>query len=253
MSPIFKFLLSMATIALCVVVSPFVLEATVRAYDKAFDPYTRPGVITEDGQAAKFGLNRRLFRENRFSYISPEVRLELIGLAEDEAIHAPTPIRGTVAIYELSSPTNALPGSEPPSGAKSLAKWTFRLDPLQTRPSADANPHLIVAATAVDAAYDETPAETSAATYDVTCALAPLTDADKEACESFPGRIFAQGTPLEFDIDIRTDIPVSNRLVFAYSRPTRSLLRGTVLEPLYDKIASTFGGGESAGDSKGGR
>ena len=205
-----------------------------------------PGVLSADGGSAKFGLNKRLFRENRFSFISPEVRLELEGLAEDEAIHAPTPIRGSVAVYLLPSPTNALPGVEPPPGAETLASWAFRLEPLRTRPSSELNPHLIVAATAVDSQYDEAPAETGPATYNVTCAMVPLTDADRATFDTLPGRIFEAGTPIEFDIDIRTDLPVSNKIVFAYSRPTRSILRGTVLEPVFDRFAAAFAGEKSA-------
>ena len=241
MPPILKFLISMALIAALIVASPFIAEATLRAYDRAFDPYTHPGVITADGQAAKFGLNRRLFRENRFSFVSPEIRLELTGLAEGEAIHAPTPVRGTVTIYQLPSATNAVPGSEAPDGAEKLAGWAFRLEPIKTRPSSDANPHLIVAATAVDGQYDEAPPEAPPPTYDVLCALAPLSEADKAGAAAFPETIFKVGTPLEFDIDIKTDLPASNRIVFAYSRPTRSILRETALEPLYDRIASALG------------
>ncbi len=240
MPPVLKFLLSMAAIAAVVVVSPFVGEAAVRFYDKAFDPYTVPSAITVDGQPVKFGPNRRLFRENRFPFIMPEVRMELTGLTEDEAIHTPTPIRGAISAYLLPSPTNALPGRDPPAAAEKLAGGDFRLEPIRTRPSSEAHPHLIVASTAVDSLDEAPPADDGPATYDVLCALSPVHPADREAWEALADRIFDAGTPLEFDIDVPMDIPCSNRLVFAYSRPTRSLLRGTRLEPVYESIRAAF-------------
>lgn len=248
MPPILKFLLSLAALAALAAVSPFVAEAAVRFYDKAFDPYTMPAAITADGQPVKFGPNRRLFRENRFQFVSPEVRMELTGLSEDEAIHAPTPVRGALSVYLLPSPTNALPGREPPAVAEKLASCDFRLEPIRTRPSSDAHPHLIVAATAVDSLDEEQPADAGPATYDVLCALVPSGEAGRKSWESFAGRIFPVGTPLEFDIDVPMDIPCSNRLVFAYSRPTRSLLRGTRLEPVYESLAAALDRGKRGND-----
>lgn len=236
MPPVLKFLFSMAALAAVAAVSPFAGEAAMRFYDKAFDPYTAPGAISVDGQPVKFGPNRRLFRENRFPFVMPEVRMELTGLTEDEAIHAPTPVRGALSAYLLPSPTNAVPGREPPPEAVKLASCDFRLEPIRTRPSSDAHPHLIVAATAVDALDETPPAEEGPATYDVLCALVPSAEADKQAWKALADRIFEAGTPLEFDVEVPMDIPCSNRLVFAYSRPTRSLLRGTRLEPVYDRI-----------------
>ena len=250
MPPIVKFLLSMAALAVFVVASPFLGEAGVRAYDKAFDPYTRPGVLSAEGQSAKFGANRRLFRENRFSFVSPEIQMELTGLSEDGVIHAPTPIRGNVSVYLLPSPTNAVPGKDPPAESERLAYWAFRLEPLRTRPSSEAHPQLVVAPTALDVQEDGPRVEEPPATYDVLCALAPLSAADRATAAAFPGRIFEAGTPLEFDVEILTDLPASNHLVFAYSRPTRSLLRGTSLEPVYDRIAAKVSRGAKKGGAK---
>lgn len=253
MPPILKFVVSMVFIALILAASPFLGEAAIRAYDKAFDPYTRPGVLTVDGQDAKYGPNRRLFRENRFSFISPEVMLELTGLAEDAAIHAPTPIRGRVEVYVLPSPTNVVPGKAASKGGERIAHWAFRLEPTRTRPSSEAHPQLVVAPTALDVQEEGDRAEAPPATYDVLCSLVPLSRTDASTAAPMKDRIFDPGTPLEFDIEITTDLPASNRLVFAYSRPTRSLLRDTSLEPLYDRIAAALGVGSARGGAGPGR
>ena len=194
MPPVVKFFLSLVAIALFLAASPFLLEAGVRAYDHAFDPYVRPDALSADGRAAVSGQNRRLFRENRFSVRSPRPRLELLGLTEDQAVHAATPVRGRVAVYDLGSVTNAVPGAGPPEGTPRLLAFPFRLETVRTRPSADARPSLVVAATSLDTEEERRLADSGPDTFDVLCDIVPA--GPGEGFAALDGRMMLMQIPV---------------------------------------------------------
>ena len=60
----------------------------------------------------------------------------------------------------------------------------------------------------------------------------PETDEDREALDRLARFSFPPDRTFEFDIDLRTPPAPGLRAVFTYSKGTRSILRGSFLEPL---------------------
>jgi hypothetical protein len=59
---------------------------------------------------------------------------------------------------------------------------------------------------------------------------------DIPAAESFAKVFLAAGDCAEIDIEFRAPVPVSNALEVVYSKRSRSLLRDTALQPLFDRL-----------------
>ena len=64
-------------------------------------------------------------------------------------------------------------------------------------------------------------------TFDTT-----FTDADREAAERLASLSFPPDRTSEIDLDFRTPPPRGLRAIFTYSKGTRSILRGSFLEPI---------------------
>lgn len=209
MSPLLRFFIGLAVLAALLAASPFAIERALSAYDRNYDPYVRPRAVMADGSTLLRGNNRRLFREVRFDATGISLRMDAFALSRLDAERFPTSVTGTVHFLSLESPADAKPGPGPVESATPIAEYQFALSARETRQNGG---------------------EPGAPLFDVSCDIVPTTDAGRAAVAEMSQQIMPGGTAWEFDFDIPTDTPPSNRVVFAYSKAPRSILRNTFLE-----------------------
>ena len=188
---------------------PFLLEAGLSAYDHS-EPVARPGAVEVDGAAVVQGLNRRFFSEPHWRSVGLGVRFELgetnvAGMAE-----APGEMRGRFRLLALSTVLPPEPGPEPPASAVEQLAFNFVLPAPETRRFALARS-----------------GETR-----LSWLPEPEADADRGAAEKLASFSFPPDRTFEIDLDFRTPVPDGLRAVFTYSKGTRSILRGSFLEPV---------------------
>ena len=87
-----------------------------------------------------------------------------------------------------------------------------------------------------DAGLGGAPAPTPRETFEVLCDLVPATPEERPAADDFAALRFPAETACEIDVEFHAPVPVSNRLEVVYSKSIRSLLRGTALQPLSDRL-----------------
>jgi len=228
MSPAVKFFLGLALAVLLLLASPFLVEAGLRAYDRRRDPYTGPAAVVMEAGAARQGLNRRLFHEVRFPTTGLGLRLRASGLPRESADSFSRPVRGKVRLLRLGGPDDATPGPRPPASATELGAFEFRLEPVSMR--------AVVPEARPDAGLGGAPAPTPRETFEVLCDLVPATPEERPAADDFAALRFPAETACEIDVEFHAPVPVSNRLEVVYSKSIRSLLRGTALQPLSDRL-----------------
>jgi hypothetical protein len=228
MSPAVKFFTGLTLAVLLLLASPFLAEAGLRAWDLRHDPWMQPGAVVMEAGPARQGLNRRLFHEVRFATTGIGVRLRASGLPRESAEKFARPVRGTVRLLRLGGPDDAKPGPRPTEGAPELGSFAFRLEPVSLR----ATPSAASGANAFGRGIAPTPPET----FEAVCALVAASPEELPAAEAFSDVFLAAGDSAELDIDFRAPIPVSNALEVVYAKRRRSLLRGTALQPLSDRI-----------------
>lgn len=209
MSPLIRFLVGLAVFAGILAASPFAIERALRAYDSNYDPYVRPGSVSADGSALVKGINRRLFREVRFDATGVSLRMDAFALSRYDAERFPNSVTGTVRFLRLQSPADAKPGPAPVESATVMAEWPFGLKQRENRQNGG---------------------EPGAPLFDVECDIVPLTAKGESDAAAVSSLIMQTGTAWEFDFDMATETPPSNRVVFCYSKAPRSILRGTFLE-----------------------
>ena len=189
--------------------SPFLLEAGLSAYERS-EPETKPGALEVDGSFLSEGLNRRFFFEPHYRSVGLAVRFAQD--AEQRAAGAaPLPeTRGRLRLFSLSTILPPEPGPRPPESASEELAFNFVLRPPEARRLAQAD-------------ADKAP---------LVWTPEPETDADREAIEKLARFSFPPDRTFEFDIDLRSPPAPGLRAVFSYSKGTRSILRGSFLEPL---------------------
>ena len=229
MSPAVKFFTGLALAVLLLLASPFLAEAGLRAWDRRHDPWMLPGAVAMEAGPARQGLNRRLFHEVRFATTGIGLRLRAFGLPRESAEKFARPVRGTVRLLRLGGPEDAKAGPRPPEGAPVLGSFAFRLEPVSLRAT---SPSAASAGAGFGGRASPTPPETSAA----VCALVAATPEDLPDAEAFAKAFLDAGDCAEIDVDFRAPVPVSNALEVVYAKRSRSLLRGTALQPLSDRL-----------------
>ena len=188
---------------------PFLLEAGLSLYDHS-EPAARPGAVEVDGAAVSEGLNRRFFSEPHYRSVGLGFRFEMIPTNFVAGSEPPPEMRGRFRLLAL---TTALPpeaGPKPPASAVEQIAFNFVLSPPETRRFATA-------------IADKTP---------LRWTPEPETDADREAADKLASISFPPDRTFEIDLDFRTPVPAGLRAVFTYSKGTRSILRGSFLEPI---------------------
>lgn len=214
-----RFLAGLAVFAALLAASPFAVERALRAYDRNYDPYVRPGAVVADGSVLSRGVNRRLFREVRFNATGLSARLDAFALSRIDAERFPASVTGTVRFLSLPSPADARPGPGPVDSAREVAGYPFRLALRESRQNGG---------------------EPGAPLFDVSCDIVPAAEEGFAEERAVAESILPVGTAWEFDLEMDCELPPSNRVAFAYSKAPRSILRGTFLE--------RKGGGKSAGE-----
>ena len=227
MPPALKFFLGLALSVLLLLAAPFLLERGLRAWDARHDPYTLHGAVVMDAGPARQGLNRRVLNEERFGVTDLGLRLRAFGLPRESAESFARPVRGRVRVLRLGGPSDAAPGPRPPD-APEMGAFAFRLDPISL--------HAVVPDEPGPEAFAARPAPTPAESFEVLCELAPATPEDRVAADALRALILPAGAACEIDVDLHAPIPISNALEVVYSKPLRSLLRGTALQPLHETL-----------------
>lgn len=228
MSPAVKFFTGLAFAVLLLLASPFLAEAGLRAWDRRHDPWMQPGAVVMEAGPARQGLNRRLFHEVRFPATGIGLRLRAFGLPRESAEKFARPVRGTVRLLRLGGPDDAKPGPRPPEGASELGSFAFRLEPVSLRAT--------IPAASGAGSFGDPASPTPPETFEAVCALVAASPEELPAAEAFAKAFLAAGDCAEIDVSFRAPVPVSNALEVVYAKRSRSLLRGTALQPLSDRL-----------------
>ena len=208
-----KFFLRAFLLLALLVALPFLLEAGLSAYDGS-EPAAKPGAVEADGAVLSEGLNRRFFSEPHWRSVGLGVRFEL-GEEELAALaDAPAEMRGRFRLLALATVLPPEPGPEPPASAVEQVAFNFVLPAPEARRLARAR----------------------AGEARLVWAPEPETAGDREAAAKLATFSFPPDRTFEIDLDFRSPVPAGLRAVFTYSKGTRSILRGSFLEP----IARTF-------------
>ena len=188
---------------------PFLLEAGLAAYDYS-EPAAKPGAVEVDGARISQGLNRRFFSEPHWRSVGLGFRFELDGTNLVAGAEPPAEMRGRFRLLALATALPPEAGPQPPASAVEQLAFNFGLPRQEARRVARA------AAEGVPLVW--TPE--------------PESDADREAAEKLATFSFPPDRTFEADLDFRTPVPSGLRAVFTYSKGTRSILRGSFLEPI---------------------
>ena len=123
-------------------------------------------------------------------------------------------------LFRLDGPESAQPGPEPPPDAVKVAEFRFRSEVVDAPPAISA---------------DGTELRP---TKDALFSLVPANKSEEPAADAFAAmRLPAEATfEIDLEFDARPDLPASNRIEIAYSKPMRSLLRGTFLESASESL-----------------
>ena len=188
---------------------PFLLEAGLAAYDYT-EPVAKPGAVEVDGAPVVQGLNRRFFSEPHWRSVALGFRFALDGTNLVAGAEPPAEMRGRFRLLALATALPPEAGPQPPASAVEQAAFNFVLRPPERRRGARA-------------AAEKIP---------LVWTPEPETDADREAADKLASISFPPDRTFEIDLDFRTPVPAGLRAVFTYSKGTRSILRGSFLEPI---------------------
>ena len=208
-----KFFLRAFLLLAFLVALPFLLEAGLAAYDYS-EPIAVPGAVEADGSAVVEGLNRRFFSESRFRSVGLGFRFEQPASNVVLRGAEPSEAKGRFRLLALATVLPPDAGPAPPASAVEQVAFNFVLPvPDQRR--------------AARAAQEGT---------SLVWKPEPETDADREAAAKLETFSFPPDRTFEIDVDFRTPVPAGLRAVFTYSKGTRSILRGSFLEPVARKF-----------------
>ena len=188
---------------------PFLLEAGLAAYDYT-EPAAKPGAVEADGATVAEGLNRRFFSEPHYRSVGLGFTFSLDASNIVAAAGPPPDMRGRFRLLALATALPPEAGPQPPASAVEKVAFNFVLRQPEVRPFAKA-------------VAEKTP---------LRWTPEPESDADREAAEKLASFSFPADRTFEIDIDFRTPVPDGLRAGFSYSKGTRSILRGSFLEPI---------------------
>ena len=208
-----KFFLRAFLLLAFLIALPFLLEAGLAAYDYT-EPIAVPGAVEADGGTVAEGLNRRFFAEPHYRSVGLGFRFELPATNLVSGSEEFPEVRGRFRLLALATVLPPEAGPAPPASAVEKVAFNFVL------PAPDR--HRVARAAA-----DKVP---------LVRAFEPETDADREAAEKLDTFSFQPDRSFEIDLDFRTPVPDGLRAVFTYSKGTRSILRGSFLEPVARKF-----------------
>lgn len=188
---------------------PFLLEAGLAAYDYT-EPVAKPGAVEADGATVVEGLNRRFFSEPHYRSVGLGFSFSIDGTNLAAHAEPPAEMRGRFRLLALATALPPEAGPQPPASAVEQVAFNFVLRQPEARPFATA-------------VAEKTP---------LRWTPEPATDADREAADKLATFSFPPDRTFEIDIDFRTPVPDGLRAGFSYSKGTRSILRGSFLEPI---------------------
>lgn len=211
-----KLVLKILILAVIVCALPFVVEAVIATYQSARDPWIKPGSVVTSGGALKSGMNRRAYNEIRFRSTGMRFRLEASGVSAEMVDTLENKIHGTVSMLQ---------GKD----GELITAYNFTLHQTLKK---DVSVVETRAATESElAAMDLT------RRYDVVYELAPVSHYDRIAADKIKNREFESEEEIEFDFLVEgAAMPQRNTLTFIYSKAPTSILRGTFLENMSNRL-----------------
>jgi hypothetical protein len=212
---ILKYLLYL--LAICLI--PFIVEGMLNFYDNQYNAMTRPNAIITRSKGVHEGVNERLFNETRFRAEGLAVKLHCSGLTEVEADSIIKRLTGVFIVRTEEQYKNKEPG----------ISFDFKLQSNLTR-----------ALNRVSSKYgvDNIDLLTN---YEIECNLEPISFDDEAKARNSLLREFEVGEKVYLEIQLNGRVPPESEFVFTYSMCPRSVLRGTVLYGLDEKILNAFG------------
>lgn len=183
---------------------------------------TRPNAIITSSEGVHEGSNQRLFNETRFRSEGMSVRLRCSELTEVEANSIANRITGVFTVRTEEEYNNKEPGQS--FNFKLEQNIAKPLNRVQTRYGVD-NVNLTT-------------------NFEVECDIRPNSFTDEAIARELLAREFEKGEKVYFDINLSGRVPPETEFVFTYSRSPRSILRGTSLYNLEDKLLQVIGFGK---------
>lgn len=183
---------------------------------------TRPNAIITSSKGAHEGSNQRLFNEIRFRSEGMSVRLRSTELTEVEAESIANRITGVFTVRTEEEYKNNEPGQS----------FNFKLEQNLAKPHNSVRTKYGV---------DNVNLTTN---YEVECDIKPSSFIDEAKKRELLSREFEKGEKVYFDINLSGRVPPETDFVFTYSRSPRSILRGTSLYNLEDKLLKAIGFGK---------
>lgn len=216
---IVKLILKILIYIIVLALLPFIAEWMVNFYDSQYNPMTRPNAIITSSKGVHEGSNQRLFNEIRFRSEGMSVRLRCSELTEVEASSIANRITGVFTVRTEEEYKNNKPGQS--FNFKLVQNTAKPLNRVQTRYGVD-NVNLTT-------------------NFEVECDIKPISFTDEAIERELLAREFEKGEKVYFDINLSGRVPPKTDFVFTYSRSPRSVLRGTRLYNLEDKLLSALG------------
>lgn len=216
---IVKLILKILIYIIVLALLPFIAEWMVNFYDSQYNPMTRPNAIITSSKGVHEGSNQRLFNEIRFRSEGMSVRLRCSELTEVEASSIANRITGVFTVRTEEEYKNNKPGQS--FNFKLVQNIAKPLNRVQTRYEVD-NVNLTT-------------------NFEVECDIKPISFTDEAIERELLAREFEKGEKVYFDINLSGRVPPKTDFVFTYSRSPRSVLRGTRLYNLEDKLLSALG------------
>lgn len=212
---ILKYLLYIFAILLI----PFIIEGMLNFYDNQYNAMTRPNAIVTRSGGVHEGVNERLFNEIRFRSEGISVKLRCSGLTDVEAESTIKRLTGVFIIRTEEEYKNKEPG----------VSFDFKLHSILKRPLNSVSSHYGV---------DNIDLLTN---YEIECNIKPISFVDEGKARDALTREFENGEKVYFEIQLNGRVPPETEFVFTYSMSPRSVLRGTPLYGLDEKILSSMG------------
>ncbi len=216
---IFKIILKVLIYIFVVLLVPYIIEGVLHFYDSQYNPMTRPNAIITTSKSVHEGENIRLFNEIRFRSEGVSVSLRCRGLTEVEANSIANRITGVFVVLTEEEYKNNLPGKS----------FNFKLEKNIAKPL-----------NRVHTRYGTSNVNLTT-NFEVECDIEPLSFTDEAIQREALAREFELGEKVYFKIILNGRVPPETEFVFTYSRSPRSILRGTFLDRLDNKVLSALG------------
>lgn len=211
---VLKKILKVLLYILIVLLIPFAAEWILNFYDTQFNSMTRPNAILTVSEGVHKGSNQRKFKEERFRSQDLGVTVHFKSLPEIEIQAITNRISGKFTVRT----------AEEYNKKQSGKSFKFKL-----------KENISVAENKVNTKYGVDDIN-YVVNYDVECSIAPESFTEELLMDALLRREFEKGEEVYFDIDFDGRIPPNTEFIFTYSKSPRSLLRGTFLYGIDDKI-----------------